>query len=251
MKPWIGITVHVDDGKSDDLYPQHPLMYIESDYIKAIEVHGMHPILLPVLDDTSEIESYLSKLDGLLVTGGGYLNLDKPLPSSPDLSGTGDTRYSFEFVLLQQALNAGLPILGVCRGMQMLNEVHGGTLENLCSDHHHQEVLGIESDILTHSIELKKESKLSEILGSDYIDVNSRHRQKIFSLGNGLREVGWSSKDRVIEAIESENKSWVFGLQFHPEQLYKRDPRWSSLFNDLKRAAKQYSQTKLKKEKVY
>ncbi len=240
MKPWIGVTVHVDEGRPDDLYPGHPLLYVERDYIRALEEHGMNPVIIPVLKDHDDVPAYLARLDGLLMAGGGYLNLEKELPADTKLGQTGKERFAFELALLQAALQMDMPILGVCRGMQMLNECHGGTLANVNDSTHHQEIRGIPGPEPTHSVNLDKHSRLSRIIGSESIKVNSRHRQIVANVGAGLKAAAWSAGDKVIEAIESEQHAWVFGTQFHPEQIYAREPRWSSLFVDFKKAAEHY-----------
>ncbi|WLR51040.1 gamma-glutamyl-gamma-aminobutyrate hydrolase family protein [Bacillus tianshenii] len=240
MKPWIGVTMHVDNGTEEDLYPGHSLMYVERDYIQTLEEHGMHPILLPVLKDPSEVQAYLSKLDGLLMSGGGYLNLHKKLSPTSRLSETGNERFAFEMTLLKEALKLDMPVLGVCRGMQMLNEAFAGTLRNLTSADHHQEIKGLDGAVLMHEIVLEEQSKLARIIGREVIGVNSRHRQVIDQLGEGLKAVGHSVPEYYIEAIESEQHSWVFGTQFHPEQIYSREQRWSYLFQEMREAAIQY-----------
>ncbi|WP_070121776.1 gamma-glutamyl-gamma-aminobutyrate hydrolase family protein [Bacillus marinisedimentorum] len=240
VKPWIGVTVHVDEGRQYDLYPEHPLLYVERDYIRALEHHGMNPVIIPVLNHHDDLPDYLARLDGLLMAGGGYLNLEKKLPSNPKLGQTGKERFSFELSLLQSALKMDMPILGVCRGMQMLNECHGGTLTNLQDSTHHQEIRGIPGHEPTHFIILNKHSRLSAIVGPETVMVNSRHRQIVANVGPGLKAAAWSAGDGVIEAIESEQNAWVFGMQFHPEQIYTREPRWSSLFSDFKKAAESY-----------
>ncbi|WP_085506486.1 gamma-glutamyl-gamma-aminobutyrate hydrolase family protein [Thalassobacillus devorans] len=240
MKPWIGVTVHMDEGKEDDLYPHHPLLYVERDYIQALEEHDMNPVLIPVLSNAGNVPDYLEKLDGLIMTGGGYLNLSKPLSASTRLRETGSKRFAFEEQFLKAAVESGMPVLGVCRGMQMINEVFGGNLQNLKNNDHHQEVKGLEGSLPVHGLELDSSSYLANIIGNKPLQVNSRHRQVISQTGKGLKPVAWSKDDQLIEAIESVEDRWLIGLQFHPEQLYKKEQRWSLLFQSFKDAALAY-----------
>lgn len=155
MKPWIGVTTHMDKGELQDIYPNHPLLYIERHYIEALQSHNMIPILLPPISDRAEIQNYLGKLDGLLISGGGFLPLKKSSGLSLGLRETGTERYSFELSLLEEALPLRIPVLGVCRGKQMINEVCGGTLKNIDSlVEHHQEKNNIPGDTPTHELKV-------------------------------------------------------------------------------------------------
>ncbi|WP_017380638.1 gamma-glutamyl-gamma-aminobutyrate hydrolase family protein [Paenisporosarcina sp. TG-14] len=245
MKPWIGVTAHIDKGESQDIYPNHPLLYIERHYIEALQSHNMQPILLPPILDRNEIKRYLGKLDGLLLSGGGVLPLKEPSSTLPGLKGTGGERYNNELTLLQEALPLKIPILGVCRGEQMINDVCGGTLKNINGlIEHHQEKQNIPGDIPTHEIKLETSSQLGNILGNKTVQVNSFHRQCIDRLGDGLKVSALSVEDNIIEAIEGEQHPWLIGLQFHPERLWKNDSIWSNLFNNMYEATKLYSHNK-------
>lgn len=248
MKPAIGVTLHTDQGMAGDLFPGHPLYYVEHHYIEAIHRHGMRPVLLPVIQDLSHMEYLAGSLDGLMLTGGGFLPLQTETDHTlPGLKGTGEERFAFEQTLLRFILPTGMPVLGICRGCQMINDVHGGTLYNLegtTNIEHHQEKRGIPGDQATHAIRLARDSKLASWLGTSELPVNSFHRQAISRLGNGLRPTGWSVEDDVIETIEGTEHPWLIGLQFHPEKLWREDARWSGLYDALRHAAFRYSNAK-------
>lgn len=229
MKPLIGLTAHVDRGGPEDLYPGHPLIYTDRHYIRALEDHEMIPVILPALQHADEVSRYLGHLDGIVLTGGGFLHLEKPLKLVSTLKKTGDERFVFEKALLTAALRLDMPVLGICRGMN--------------SDHH-QEIKEIKGSTPTHDMTMVPETNFARMLGHKTIAINSFHRQAIDEIGIGLRVCGKSSEDGVIEALESNDHTWVFGVQFHPEQLYGVDPRWSQLFDGFQKAALAYQKKK-------
>lgn len=242
-KPWIGVTMHVDAGDAEELYPGHPLMYVERTYLDTLHRHGMKPLLLPVLTEREAICEYLAHLDGLLLTGGGYMRLDVPNLSLPGLRGTARERYDFETALLAEALPRGMPIMGICRGCQMINEFLGGTLENLPPDgpvEHHQERKGIPGHVPVHAVRLEPSSRLRECIGEARVAVNSFHRQAVFRPGRGLKVAGRCEEDGVAEVLEGETHPWLLGLQFHPEKLWAGDSLWSKLFLSFREAALSY-----------
>jgi putative glutamine amidotransferase len=242
-KPWIGVTVHVDSGAEEDLYPGHPLTYVERTYLDTLHRHGMKPLILPVLTKRDAMGDYLELLDGLLLTGGGYLRLDVSSRSLPGLRGTARERYDFEMALLEEALPRGMPIMGICRGCQMINEFFGGTLANLPPEgpiDHHQETKGIPGHVPVHAMRLESTSRLRMFLGQSQVMVNSFHRQAISRPGDGLKVAGQSEEDGVIEAIEGEAHPWLIGLQFHPEKLWSSESLWSNLFLSFREAALSY-----------
>lgn len=244
MTPWIGLTVHADEGSPGDLFPGHPLFYVERHYVNALYSHSLHPMLIPVIKDKVYLEQLAEKLDGLILTGGGYLSLQQGTDKSlPGLAGTGSERYEFEFALLQKMLPTGMPILGICRGAQMINEVYGGTLYNLegrTNIEHQQEKVGVPGGQTTHRIRLATDSRLAHWIGCQQVEVNSFHRQAVSQPGKGLKAVAWSVDDGVIEALEGVDHPWLVGLQFHPEQLWHQNRNWSKLFAAFHEAAVQY-----------
>jgi len=228
---FIGITMHVDSGQGFDLYPGHPLLYVERDTINLIKEIGHIPYLIPVYEDGSLPP--LDHLSSIILTGGGFLSLSKPNSQLSSLYTTGKERYEAEKRLINYGLDKKLPMIGFCRGAQMINEVLGGGLANIPDKgiEHHQERLNIPADQTVHEIKVNKNSKFYSITGQDHLFVNSFHRQHMYTLGKGLRTVATSLEDGVVEIFESDDQ-FVFGFQFHPEKLWKRDPSWLSFFRD-------------------
>ncbi|WP_044893085.1 gamma-glutamyl-gamma-aminobutyrate hydrolase family protein [Bacillus alveayuensis] len=241
MRPWIGLTVHADRGNEQDIYPGHPLLYVERYYIEVLEKYGMNPMLIPVLKDKSYLHEYVERLDGVIFTGGGYLTLSTPSARLSSLRETGEERYSFEMVFLQKVIEANLPVFGICRGMQMINELFGGSLKNLegvNAERHHQEMKGIIGTKAVHTIQLEEDCRAFQWLQQKNVDVNSFHRQVIDQVGEGLVVSAWSD-DGYPEWIEGAGDQWIVGTQFHPEQLVKNDERWGRLFIAFREAAKE------------
>lgn len=238
--PIIGITCHVDTGHQDDIFPGRALNYIDRTYSDVLIANGMLPFLIPVNENEAYIEQVLSSIDGLLCTGGGkipqYILEQREIPV---LAETAPHRYRFEKVLFQRALDKDLPILGMCRGMQMMNEVLEGTMhlkitENIPDSMEHNQIKkGMELEEPYHEIQLAEGSHLKRILKQDRISVNSWHSQSIKKPGKNLI-VAARSDDQVIEAIESEVNTFVLLTQFHPEILVRRDESWNRLFAEFR-----------------
>ena len=126
-------------------------------------------------------------------------------------------RYAFERALLQAMIPKGAPILGICRGAQMINDVRGGTCTNLdgkTTAEHHQGRKGISGDQATHAVRLSPASRIANWIGLHRIEVNSFHRQAVSRLGTGLKAVGWSEEDGVIEVFEGVDHPWLMGCNF-------------------------------------
>jgi len=242
-KPVIGVTCHVDTGGKDDIFPGRALNYIDRTYSDVLIANGMLPFLIPVNEDLNYIEEILGSIDGLLCTGGGKIP-DHILNQKeiPGLSKTAPQRYNFEKKLFSMALQLDLPILGMCRGMQMLNEVQGGSLYLKISEEvplsleHNQTILGMRLEDPYHEIVLENDSHLARIFGKTKLCVNSWHSQSVKEPGKHLRAVA-RSRDGVIEAVESEVNTFVLMTQFHPELMVKKDETWLKLFEEYRHQA--------------
>jgi putative glutamine amidotransferase len=184
-------------------------------YVDGIVRAGGVPVLLPPVG--AGYAELASAVDGLVLTGGADIEPVRYGQVPHEKTYIRPARDTFEFALLDAALQAGLPVLGVCRGIQVLNVAFGGTLTQ-----HLPEAIGSvehQPAIATFGatkVGLAEGSKMAGILGSE-IYCHCYHHQAIAELGRGLRAVGWSS-DGVIEAVELAGDTFVLGVQWHPEQ---------------------------------
>lgn len=234
MRSLIGITVHCHPHEKE------PGAYrLAAGYAEAVAAAGGIPMLLPALQDAVAPETMLERLDGLLVSGGETLPTEAFTTNlRPSLAETNPIRYRFEHALLRAALSTDLPILGICRGHQMLNEVAGGSLiRNIALNvpgalEHRQSAPGWHP---VHALRVAAGSRLAH-LDIPAGAVNSFHRQAVQEPGVGFSAVAWSP-DGLVEAIEMPGARFVLGLQFHPEELWPREPGWLAPFLALVSAA--------------
>ncbi|MFI5381972.1 MAG: gamma-glutamyl-gamma-aminobutyrate hydrolase family protein [Tepidisphaerales bacterium] len=150
-------------------------------------------------------------LDGLLLAGGS--DIDPALYGAmrqPETGGPDPDRDSLEIILLREALERDLPVLAICRGLQLLNVALGGTLVQHIEGHRHSE----QPDV--HPITIACHSRLRSILGADEFVVNSRHHQCVERVASGLVVVA-RAPDNVVEALELPGKRFVLAVQWHPE----------------------------------
>lgn len=205
---------------------------ISDGYIKAIEQAGGGPIVLPPALSPSAGVKLLSLADGLLLTGGNdlspFLYGREPHPQLGDGAVRRDEQ---EPLLIKEALRLGLPILGVCRGMQIINVTLGGTIiqhinqEGPEAIQHRQNSPGWRRH---HHVDIKSGTRLAGILGSGAIGVNSHHHQAVEKLAPGL-EVSAYAPDGTIEAVESASP-WITGVQWHPEMMFEHYPEFLKIF---------------------
>ena len=179
-------------------------------------------------------EKILDNIDALLLAGGGDLDprLYGGTPGTTEL--VDRRRDDFELALIRGALRRDMPILGICRGIQILNVSQGGTVRNLRDQPKLARVHSITLHSMdAHPVEIAAESKLAEILGAGRRDASSFHGQAIDRLGDGLR-VSARAPDGVVEAIELPNRSFVIGLQWHPELPPAQTELFEAFLNEAK-----------------
>lgn len=247
MRPIIGITCGTSDKDAND-------SKIFNNYIYAIEDAGGTPIVLPLSQKESSFSDYIGVIDGLLLSGGVDINPsyfgEEPIP---ELGRVDSARDKIELFLSVKALEKNIPIFGICRGIQTLNVSAGGTLYQDISSQipdtiNHRQSANDSS--FTHPIEIKSNSKLSDIMRSTEIMVNTFHHQAVKDIAPNF-EVSAISSDGVIEAIESTVHPYAIGVQFHPERMYENIQPIFALFTSFVDAAEKYSQKRLKRKKVY
>lgn len=228
----VGITMGLQPAKAG-IPARHVL---NRAYTNAVEMAGGLPILLPTLSDLSVIPEYLSRLDGLLLTGGADIEPSRyGQQPHPKLGETDPERDAFEIALVQQALAQDIPVFAICRGIQVVNVALGGTLYQHLPDEcpsniaHRQSDIGLARSDFSHTIEIKPTSRLASIVESSHISVNSHHHQAVREVAPGLEPVAWAP-DGVIEALESPRHRFLLAVQFHPEETYPHDPPSQQLF---------------------
>ncbi len=234
--PLIGVTTSITIGK----VPERA--YVNSAYLGAIQQAGGVPVILPPQLSSASLARLLRGLDGLLLTGGGDIDpaLFGEAPHAT-LSEVAPVRDTLESSAVQVALERRLPILAICRGIQLLNVALGGTLfQDVGTDPGTQLVHSQREprDQPTHKVRLQAGSRLAETLGTDELEVNSMHHQAVKTLGAGLSAVAWAP-DQIIEGVEvTDSSRFVLGVQWHPEELCGDSEPARRLFAALVRSAR-------------
>ena len=192
-------------------------------YASAAQRAGALALVLPPDDEAAEHpDALLDRVDALILAGGADVDAASyGARPHPETKGTWPERDRFELGLTHRALERDMPVLGICRGMQLLNVACGGTLEqNLADSHVHIATPGRFTD---HPVRLEAGSLAARVMGEDLVEVRSHHHQGIGRLGEGLVVSGWAEPGDVIEAIEMPEKTFVLGVIWHPEE--HRDSR--------------------------
>ena len=218
--------------------PQRRELALGMAYLQAIEAAGGIPVILAPLCQAGS-DALLDRLSGICLSGGPDITPSNYRAAAhPELGPTEPDLDRFELYLARRARMRGLPVLGICRGAQLLNVSRGGTLFQHLPDvvgdaveHRQPEV----SDALTHTVCVRSGSRLAEIVGGAPLRVNSFHHQSIDRLGAGLRAVAWSD-DGVVEAVEAPIGEFALGVQWHAECLTAIDEH-AALFSAFVEAA--------------
>ena len=232
----IGGNLMFDTG---GMFPGYARSYVNDDYVQAVKSAGAAPIILPVIEDREIVRRQLQNLDAVILSGG--YDVDPQLFGEQPHKLLGDTlreRDVFDTLLIQEARQLGLPILGICRGLQILNVIGGGTLYQDCSEAQNSFVRHWQNhrpDQATHSISIEDDSILHDIFGSR-TQVNSFHHMAIHKLAPGYRATAFA-EDEIIEGIESISGSWVLAVQWHPEMMHRVSDRTLELFRLLVKKA--------------
>jgi putative glutamine amidotransferase len=223
MKPRVGITT------SPGVHEERFVEALERAYVTAVVEAGAVPFVLPALDP-AEATSVVPCLDGILLAGGGDVDPARYGAERTDtLVGVDERRDAYELALVDAAVGLGLPVLGICRGAQVLNVARGGTLvQHLpavsAQAHRVEEKWGE----VAHHVRVAPESVLAEVGGAGDLGVNTLHHQAVDVPGVDLEVVAWA-EDGTAEAVESRGPARLLGVQWHPELLPGR-PRHRALF---------------------
>ncbi len=216
--------------------------YTKRTYCDALAAAGAAPILIPLLDVEEQLLDIFRHLDGLLLSGGGDVRPEYfGEPRLARLIEVDAARDRTELLLIRHAVKERLPILAICRGVQMLNVALSGTLyqdiaEQMPRALRHRMSSDCARNYLAHEVLVEAGTKLADIMGNGPVPVNSFHHQAVRDLGASLR-IAARAPDGVIEALEGEDDHFVLGVQWHPEDLVQDDPRMLQVFRSFAQAA--------------
>ncbi len=205
-----------------------PEIALPESYVQAVSKAGGIPVVIPVGLPGDQIESLTSSLDGIMFSGGGDVETQRyGVESTPKVNTVDPDRDRVEIGLVQNAVTAGLPFLGICRGIQVINVALGGTLhvdiaDDIPNSRKHDYYPDWSRDHLAHEVDIQKSSKLASILGTTQTQVNSLHHQAINRLGSELEIVAYAP-DGVVEGVEIPGHPFGLGVQWHPECLPNHD----------------------------
>jgi gamma-glutamyl-gamma-aminobutyrate hydrolase PuuD len=236
MRPIIGITTYVTPARWS--YWDTEAALIPNDYVRAVEEAGGRPLLVPPSE--VGVEETLDAVQGLVFSGGSDLDPEHyGADTHPETFGVHPERDRAELELLKAALDRDMPVLGICRGIQVLNVARGGGLHQ-----HLPEIVGHEGHkhnppgvYIDHEVEIEPETRLAEILGARHA-VKSHHHQGLDAVGKGLR-IAAHAEDGSIEAVEDPSQRFALGVLWHPEA--GDDVK---LFRALVEQAREYEQTR-------
>lgn len=205
-----------------------PAFGIGRTYAHAITRAGGIPIILPpIIDLSDQLETLLSRCDAIVLHGGGDIDPKHygQSPTTPALYGINSNHDEIEIAVARQALAEDIPMLAICRGLQVVNVAHGGTLiQDLGTDDHRQKY---------HPVNLTPDSKVAQAIGATQAKAcHSFHHQAVDSVGNGFVVTGVAT-DGTIEAIESTTATWYVAVQWHPEDSALTDQQQQNLFDTL------------------
>ena len=217
-KPLIGITTR--NEKDTD---GHPLIALQHSYLKAVTQAGGLPVPIPSMLSEEDFTDLYSRLDGILFTGGGDVSLEYFNGSDhPRIGEVDDKRDTTEIILMRAAVQDGKPLLGICRGAQVMNVAMGGTLYT----HIYDQLKGAldhayPGDLrrtLVHPVNVDESTRSAEIFGETLLHVNSLHHQGLKDIAPGLRVAG-HAPDGLVEVVEIPDHPYAVAVQWHPEWL--------------------------------
>jgi putative glutamine amidotransferase len=233
--PLIGLTMSITVKKKPER------VYLNTAYIQAVQQAGGVPVPLPPYLDGGARRQLFRTLDGVLLTGGADVDprrfKEDPHPTVYDVSVERD---ELEIRLVEHSIDRAVPLLAICRGIQVLNVALGGTL--------HQDVKSAPGTAIdhsqkrgrhrsTHPVRIEPGSRLAKVIGAHELAVNSFHHQAIKDLGRGLRAVAFAPDDLIEGAELEDDLRFVLGVQWHPEELAPKQEAARRLFRALVEAA--------------
>ena len=225
-RPVIGISDTYRDGTN---------AAVPRSYVNAVLLNGGIPVVVPLMYDDNELIALLNSLDGVIFTGGedfdpSYYN-ERPIPQMGTVNAPRDR---FDIKLLNLAAERGVPILGICRGVQLINIAFGGSLyQDLPAQYHDTSIRHRQRQTNTeasHAVVVEENTVFLDIVKDRMLMVNSSHHQAVKDVARGFRVAG-KSPDNVVEVIEKiDDNNWILGVQFHPEMRVNNDIAMRRIF---------------------
>jgi putative glutamine amidotransferase len=220
-RPNIGITAATESVRYG-VWEEVPAFISPASYVRAVQRAGGRPILLlPDPEDAGDPNGVLDLIDALILTGGAG-DVNPALYGEerhPETGPIQEERDAYELALARGAVERGVPTLGICRGMEVLNVVYGGSIEQHLPDilghKEHRHTPGTYAD---HEVLLEPGSLAARAAGAERTPVKSHHHQGIKEVGDGLKATGWATEDDAIEALEDPSRRFVLGVLWHPEE---------------------------------
>ena len=225
MKPIIGITPEIaEDGKVSLNYA----------YTHAIETAGGIPLVLPCTEDKDLLNELTALCHGFVFSGGEDIDPSRyGEETRPQCGQIAHRRDAFDFAMFEKALASGKPILGICRGCQLINVALGGTLWQDLPSQQPSDLLHVQKEGAfehSHSVSILPNTPLAEVLGQSRLTINSFHHQAAKDIGRGLQVMA-KADEGIVEAMYLPEHPFLWALQWHPERLCDIDADARALFS--------------------
>jgi putative glutamine amidotransferase len=219
-RPLIGVCAAVENA-TFGVWKDEPATLLPLSYARAIHgAGGMMAMLPPDRRATENPGELLDRIDALVLGGGADIDPeDQGVEAHPETIGTNPDRDRFEIALARAALERGIPLLGVCRGMQILNVACGGSLDQHLPDRlgneRHRPISGSWAE---HDVRIEPGSLAARAAGTEHLTVKSHHHQGVDLVPESLTATAWATDDESVEAIESADGQFTLGVLWHPEE---------------------------------
>ena len=219
-RPLIGVCAAIEPA-SFGVWKDEPATLLPLSYSRAIHgAGGMMAMLPPDRRAEEDPGELLDRLDALVLGGGADIDPESQgVEAHPETVGSNPDRDRFEIALARGALERGVPLLGICRGMEVLNVACGGTLDQHIPDRLGHEIhRPIPGSWAEHDVRLEPGSLAARAAGTEQLTVKSHHHQGVDRVADDLRPTAWATDDESVEAIESSDGAFSLGVLWHPEE---------------------------------